>query len=529
MLEINIGHKRLFTELAAARHAGASSDMSKVENSLWKCLDTGVRQLHHNSHAMIVVDGLNEIKGGEKAATAVVNKLGSLVAEHSNIQLITMSRHSALKPEKGRIESFQISPDHTHEDLRAVIDHNLGKCKYFRNRSEHGQENLVEQLLHAAKGNFLWAIFTAELIKQESSSDDSLSKAVKAAKEAPLTLDATIAKLTNTIDLSKPETSLLMSLILVASRPLTVLEIKQLTQIDLANRHYRERKSDVKQEIKAAFGMLVTVRDNFVRFNHSTVRSHMLQVQEEGKRMRNRQWAQSDMATRLLAYCHFNLPTTKEPVFDLAAKHEIENSFASHALLEYAVRNWTMHFQSSTMCQKTEALQLTEDFKALFPSNTQLVVLEWTCWESDTSKALNIMDVALRVRRAALPENNVAVLQNLIVCGNLWRGKKDITQAADCFYRASIIGQQILNKFHTVTASCTTVFLTITESMTVSSRTEVATRKEKMLIYTIDVGVFVASPSLSPSPAHHGTSRRSIPLRKLVFVPQHLTKSGNAD
>ena len=486
MLDVDLGHKKFFTDLEAAYRASTTTESSKVEKLLWNCLDTGLRRFQDANQVMVVVDGIDEVHGGQKAVQSVTNRLGSLSAKHSKVQVIYMTRNKALKPDSGSTSDFGISADHTHEDLRLVIDRCLADYKHFQSRSEHARENLVEQLLHAANGDFLWGIFTVALLKRETS-DDSFVKAVKTAKEAPLALDATIARLVSTLDFNKPDVGLLLSLLLVATRPLTTIELKLLAEIDVTKQYHRERKTDIRNDINIAFGSLVTIQNGFVRFCHSTIRSQLLHVQEEGKKLRSRKSAQSDLATRLLGYCQFNLAVVKDPVFDLTGQIEAGKLFSKYALLEYAARNWTIHFRSSTMYHDHEALHLTEEFKALFPSTTQLALLEWACWSLDTFEAIKLFDISLRVRRSALSDHHVSVLQSLIVCGNIWRDTTHTTQAADCFYSASKIGQQTLSKYHGVIASCTTAFLTIIESISTSTRTELVTRKEELLVYTIEM------------------------------------------
>ena len=484
MLDVDLGHKKFFADLAAAYRASTSTDSNKIEKLLWACLDTSLRRFQDKNQVMVVMDGIDEVYGGQKVVQSVMNKLGSLSSSHPNVQVIYTSRDSALKPDKGNLSDFKITADHTHEDLRSVIDRCLADYKYFHSRSEHARENLVEQLLHAAHGNFLWGILTVALLRRETS-EDGFVRAVKAAKEAPPSLDATITKLVNIVDFNKSDAGILLSSMLVATRPLTTIELKLLAEIDNTKKYLRERKTDINHDISVAFGSLVTIQNGFARFCHSAVRLHLLQVQEEGKKLRSRRSAQSDMATRLLGYCHFTLAVVKDPVFDLTGHIEASKMFSKHALLEYAARNWTIHFQSSSMCQDHEALHLTEEFKEMFPSTTQLSLLEWACWSLDTFEAIKLFDISLRVRRAALSDHHVCVLQSLIVSGNIWRETTHTTQAADCFYSASKIGQQTLSKYHGVIASCTSAFLTIIESISTSTRTELVTRKEEMLVYTI--------------------------------------------
>ena len=456
MLEINIGHKKFFSELAGAYRVSMSNNTSTLEKSLWECLEIGLKRFQSSNNVVIVADGLDDIHGGERTAKETLNKLGSLSANHPNIQVITTSRNESLKPGKGKSHCFGITADHTHEDLRTVIDRCLGDYQHFKNRSEHARENLVDQLLHAARGNFLWAILTVDLLRRETS-EDSFAKAVKVAKETPLSLEDTIAKIANTIDFGKTDTTLLLSWMLVVERPLSAQEFRHLIQIDLHKKRSHERKTDFKKDIKKALGALVVIRGDFVRFRHSAIRSYMFRVQEEGKKLLSYKAAHTDLATRLVAYCSFSLAATSEVLFTFAGKQFMERMFSAHLLLEYAVRNWTLHFRASTMYRAHEAFHLTDEFRHVFPNSTQLVMLEWACWGVETSRltAMDVFDLALRVRQDTFTDKHACTLQSLIVCGSIWRDSTRTSEAADCFYRASVIGRQILSKYHAVIASCT--------------------------------------------------------------------------
>ncbi|KAL9606785.1 MAG: hypothetical protein Q9179_000075 [Wetmoreana sp. 5 TL-2023] len=487
LLEINVGDKKFHQALAKAYHASMTNDPNGLETELWNCLETGLRRIQGTNPTMLVVDGLDDIHGGGKTALLVSNRLASIAAKYPHIQVITTSRSSTTL-DKGKTRFFEIKPDHTHEDLRVVMDHCLQGYKHFRSRSEHSREHIVEQLLHAAKGNFLWAILTTVIIKRESS-EDGFNKAVRAAKENTISLDDTITKMISAIDLSKADTNHIVSWMLVTSRPLTTLELKCLLQIDPVKRHSVERKTDITQDIKTTLDPLVVVQDGFVRLFHPLIRFHLLKVQEEGKKLPKRPMVQTELAKRLLAYCNFSLPRIGDPTMNLITEIEAEKTFATHALLEYAVRNWVAHFQFSSMSQNVESFQLDDDFKAIFPSTTQLPMLEWVCWGSETNRfdAIKVIEHGLQIRKAVFSEQHVSVLQTFIICGTVWRETTKTMEAANYFYQASIIGQQVLRKYHNVIAACTTTFLTITETITTTTRTELITRKEKMLINIIDM------------------------------------------
>lgn len=428
LLEVDIGHKKLHRDLVKIYHGSAKATSSSgLEEDLWRCLESGLARTQDISDTMIVLDGLDFIRGGEKVATMVSNRLTSIAAKHSKVQIIILSRSAPSKPSKGETQSFAITADHTHEDLRTVIYQSLENYKNFRGRSEHAQEDLVEQILHSAKGNFLWALLTTAILKHETS-EDGFNKAARASKEVAISVDETIAKLASMVDLSKPETGLLISLMLAADRPLSAVEMRHLLQIDLSKKQSVERRTDLIHDIEA-LGPLVVLRSGFVRFFHPVVISYMVKLQEEGKKLRSSLTAQTELLKRLLAYCNFSLPKTGDVTFDLITRAEVEKLFSTHALLEYAVRNWIYHFRSSTY-HHNEAVSFDDHLKAIFPSTPQLSVLEWACWNYETSRAdaVSEMDLAFHVRKRLFSEQHVSVFQSLVVCGSIWR---EITRTSE--------------------------------------------------------------------------------------------------
>lgn len=487
LLEKDIGDQHLLREIERAYNIATSTNVSRLEAAIWKCLDIGLNQFKTTGNVMIVVDGLDNIKGGEQAAKEVANHLGSLASKHNNVQLIILSRIDVV-PTTGRTQKFKMNSDYTHDDLRCVIDRALKEIKYFRDQTDHAREGIVGKLLHAANGNFLWGVLTAVSLKQETSRDNFM-KAVEAAKQSPRSLDETIAKLVDRLDLARSDASLLLSWMLVAERPLAIAEVRCLLQTDLQKKHSVERMSDVKHDISAALGPLAVIQHDFLRFRHSAIQSHLAKIQAEGKKLLGYHAAQSDLTMRLLLYCKFNLTDTPELAFGIADRTEVERLWGKHALLEYSVRNWTLHFRRCSMYQDAGTLPISPEFKALFPTSPQLAILEWACWglETSGSDVIQIHELALRVRELVLTEKHESVVQTLIICGSIYRKTSKSNESAACFYRASRLGQLILPKNHAVTVTCTTTFLAITETLTVTTRTELVTRKEEMLKFIIDV------------------------------------------
>ena len=447
-------------------------------------LDTGLGRFASKHPLFIIIDGLDQVKGGEQNKKQVANQLGALAAKHTNIQTIIFSQDPAPKPTKGNFQTLKISQDHTHDDCRHIAEHALRDYVHYRGQGEHAREAVVDQLVHAASGNFLRLLLTIRFLKQEKSQEGFL-KAVKAAKDAPKPLDELIKKQLDTLDFSRSNANHLLSWMLAAERPLTLAELQSLLEIDLQNKRSIEWKTDIKEYIKASLGALVIIDNGFVRFRHPAIRAYMFHFQRESKNILSYQAAQTDLTLRLLAYCRFELATSRDPALEMMAKTQTNELFEKHRLLEYAVRCWALHFHASSMYTSADNVQLSADLKAIFPGSAQLVMLEWTCWES-LVEPIKMHELARRIRQDVFTEKHESVLQSFIVCGSLYQKWSKTTEASMCFYRASHIGQGLLRENHTVTIECTTRFLTITETIKTTTRTELAIRKEGMLKYIIN-------------------------------------------
>ena len=488
LLEKNVGDRSLFHALTKAHDLSMTKDatISNLEEALWSALDVGLDQFagKGKDHLMIVIDGLDELKSN--GAQSVLDRLGLFTSKHGRLQAITLSRNSPPKPRKGKMQIFQLKPDHTLEDLRHVAEHALHNYAHYKDLSEHRQEAIVDQLIHTAHGNFLWLLLTIYFLRRETS-HETFEKSTKAAKDAPQSLDQTMKRIFDTVvDHSRMDAHLVLSWMLIAERPLSMSEVKNLIQIDLHKDHIVERKSDMKSDIHAALGPLVIFQNEFVRFRHPAVRHYLVGLQSHGTaKLLKPQDAQKDFVMRLLAYCKFNLTQHQEPSVEVIGKTHVKDLFSQRVLLEYAVRNWTQHFRSSSLFSG-DSIQLSADFKAIFPGSTLMAMLEWACWSTHRFDNRSY-DLALRVRESTFSEKHECVLQSLIICGAYSRKLAKLTEAGNYFYRASRVAQAVLRRHHTLITTCATTFLTVTESITTTTRTELTTRKEETLRFVIDI------------------------------------------
>lgn len=435
---------------------------------------------------IIVIDSLDD-RLGHQNASEISKKLEAFASKYRHVRAIILARNSAhLNISKTKV--LAITSDITHNDLQHTAKHAFADCEYFRNQSDHEQEAIVEKVTHIAKGNFLTVELAAKSLKQESSLE-GFTKAVKSFKEAPLLLEGCIQQLVSiaTADFTKPETNLLLSWLLVAERPLNVSELKGLLQVDLQKKTLVSRKTDILNDINELCGPLVRIQAGVVRFRHGAIREYLAKVQAEGKKLPTANSAQGDLTIRLLAYCNLRFSDSCDPCFEPLDSAEVDRVFLQDTLLEYAARNWILHFKKSHWHKPAGSLELPNDFKANFPSSVHFSMIEWACWELQTAtfEVIDLHNLALRLRLAVFTEKHQTVLQTLIICGGLYKKLSNVTEAGSCFYQASRIGQSILKAHSAVTVTCTTTFLDLTEAITSTTRTDIITKKEEMLQYAI--------------------------------------------
>jgi hypothetical protein len=480
LLETNVGDIGLFEKLSSAYELSTtSSESGKVEAALWEALEAGLKTVDASSdNLMIVIDGLDEV--AEHSHT-VLRRFEALSKSHTRLQTIMLAR--TFSTTNTTTQVVEIKKDHTHNDMEHVVKDALRGFAGLKDQDGLGREKVVEQIVHKAEGNFLWAVLTVAILKKEQTH----AAFMKALNEMPHTPHDIIKRIMSTLDLQKPETKLLIQWLLVAKRPLTLTEVNCLYRVDLQQKTLVDRKTDIREDVTRAGGLLVDIQNGVVAYRHNAIRTYLNKIMAEKTFILPFADAHEDMTMRILMYCKLSLTKSYQPVFEIPGTFDAEEIFRTHALLEYSARYWILHFKASSLPQSADKLQASQELKMIFPSSTQLAVLEWKCWEYQTSVSQAVIwhNLAFRIRQAIFTEKHESVLQTLVACGNFHKRLLNIKEAGSCFYRASRIGQEIMQQFNAVTISCTTTFLTLTETTTSTTRTDIITQREEKLKYII--------------------------------------------
>lgn len=452
---------------------------------------------------MIVVDGLDQIIGGEPVIQKFVDRLYKITAKHPSTKCIIFS-HPRTLPSNERTRQFSLQPKHVRDDLRLFIDRSLGPTKHFHDRPEAEKEAIVHRITECAQGSFVLAKYTIELLSREETHEgfnQTLSNAPKSTSEA-------IQRLMSQLDLSNSHIRRVLSWLLVSERPLTLKEIQLLLEIDITNHKRSNKTINVEEQLRRTCGPLIEIRDGVVRFRHVTIHHHLLELSKAGKTELSLHDAHSDLIYRCLVYTNTQVAKMSECSMNVLDSTAIEALFETHQLLEYTTRYWTTHFRHSSMYRANGKHEYTSEFRRCYAPSVFLAQIEGSCWESQSSalEAIEMHRFALSVRKHLFTDCSEVVLQSLITIARTYERISKAVEASQFFYQACKLSQTIMGIHSTVTTSCAEAYITSSETITSTTRTEVTTRKEEMLKVVI-----------TSHKHHHGSSSEgSIKYSKLL-------------
>ncbi|KAI2467444.1 hypothetical protein F4781DRAFT_433450 [Annulohypoxylon bovei var. microspora] len=486
LLEISIGDVRLFQQLSSVltKFEGQHNEKELI-NQLWTVLDAGLSTVNSKGvNLTIIVDGLDEIVGGDVVALELYRRIHQSVKKLPKVRAVTFSRPLSHLGQPD-CKHLVITPEHVHDDIQLYLIDGLSRRSVYTSQSHTKQQELLSQLVSRARGSFLFAYLSLHLL--DAGVDfDSFHKLIHAIKPDPSkNHDSLLKELFNKINLKDSHINHLLTFMVTAERPLQLGEVEDLMSVDLSKGFVSSSHANIRKVLSATCGLLVEHKGS-IRFKHSVVRSYIRGLC--GSSLISLKDAHKQLTMTLLLFAKHVLTQPCEPSFDSVNGTIIDQAYQSHPIVQYTVRYWIVHFQHSSLMSTKGDLTLSPDFKGIFPDSTFFVMLEWASWQTQTtSKSIHLHELALKIRSACFGEKHHTVLQSLIILGLLYRTQSDIVKAAEFFYHASTIGQTILYKFSPLVISCTSVFLSCTERITYSKRTTIVTYREEMIRFYIEV------------------------------------------
>lgn len=462
-----------------------TADPKAYEEHLWTALIEALqRPLEGANSSIIIVDGIDEVRGGQQNGQQLLEKLAKTVGRGKRTKLVALAQDLSL-PSGARGQSYKITPEDTRDDVHAVAIRTLAHVPFFTKKSGNDQETIIASILDAAKGSFLWTVLFSESLRPEKSAE-SFDKTLQGLKNSPPSVTDLVSKLLTTLQ-PTPESRLLLSWLTVSTRPLTTDEIACLLAVNPTTAEATPAPANVESIVESILPLLSVKRD-VVRPRHGAVTTALQTVLQplvdQGKIQLPHKSRQVDFLLRTLTYAKSVLPKDGMPTLDNSDFSLPSRLFSKHPLLEYTVRYWTTHFEQTPFAPTGSAVpKIPEDLKKVFPSSPAFPVLEWICWDDQYpgSQEVELHTLVGRVRTEIFTQNHPSVMQSYINTAAYYEPMGNDREATKSYYYATTIGQHVLSPSNPVTIECGNRFLTLSSQMTSTTRTEIMTQRETIL------------------------------------------------
>lgn len=524
LLNLRVGDMGTYHALVHAyKKSRCSTDTRQYEDHLWKALGTALKNPPDGANDLvIIVDGFDELTDEAKASQAFLEKLVDVVSQCKHVKLIALSQPLSI-PSRNRGSQLVITREHTHEDIDAAVHRSLEHCHHLHGKPKSEQESILGRITRAANGCFLWIFLTCELLMREKSQAGFL-KAVADFETSPPSIQEITLKLLSVLELSTSEKHIL-SWLVTAERPLTLLEISSLFSVDHQREAFLNESVDERgQKIQSMVDLLkpiLSIHGNIVRLRHYTIRSSLQAIIDQGKLPMPIKERQMDLVLRTLTYAKLILRGERAPTFEISDWGFADELFRHHHFLEYVVRYWIYHLsQSSIVPKESGDFNVTIEMQKVFPNTTELPILERLCWEAQipAPQVVDLHVLAGRLRRQVLKGNNTTILQSYMTCAAYYEILSKPTESSEYYYLSVTISRTVFNEFHPLTVECANHFLQTTETMTSTSRTEIMTRRE----YTLKILIGAYEHQYGATSAIVIQTKRSlINLYKYIHEEQH--------
>lgn len=487
LLNARVGNMNLYHAVArayeAARH---TADAGKYEDLIWRAFEEVVKTpLEGSNDTVVIVDGLDQLPGGSSAGASLLQRLVGAVENGKGTKLIALGQDLKLPAgSSGNVRTML--PADTSADIHEIALKKLASGHHFRSKSGREQESIISRIVSIANGSFTWAILTCEVLLLEKSADD-FTKAVSNFQNPKLSIEDLLHILVTRLQPSD-EAKLLLSWLSYTARPLAYREIECLYATNASARSKADQPTDVHRIIHSV-APLLSARDHTVSLRHGVAQNALRDLFKSSKISTPVKDQHTDLFLRILTYAKSSLPEGGEPTLDDTDRSVVEASFSRHPLLEYAVRYWVWHFTQTTGFKTGKApdAKSVPDMDKTFPSSTIMAILEWICWDDQFpgAKEVEIHQTAGQVRKQILSEQHPAVLQSYISTACYYEMMEDWTHASPIWFTISTVGRDVLSVSHPIVVESAVRFLTSTDSRITSSRTEIATQRETILVLLI--------------------------------------------
>ncbi|OOQ88032.1 hypothetical protein PEBR_14662 [Penicillium brasilianum] len=348
--------KPLLVEHAMKEFKKNGNGLINSTRLLWTILGNAVRDPHAGT-IIIVLDALDECAESE-IEDLIKSVQSQFRSDHCKLKYLLTSRpyEQIVCKFMGLLGSFpyvripgEEESESVSREVNHVIQFRVEQLAKEKQLSVEVKNHLAKKLLRIPHRTYLWVYLVFDYL------------AAELFKKTPNGIDSTIATMPKSVYeayeqiLSKSKKGLLvrraLSIILVASRPLTLSEMNVALNVDYTSKSNRdldlEEDNEFMLRLRTECGLFVSVYHNRVYFLHQTAREFLLARSQSIVLLEN-SWQHSitgQEGHRVLAeVCVVYLGFLNTRATPRDTKGEIDQHLDCYKFIVYAAKNWVTHF-----------------------------------------------------------------------------------------------------------------------------------------------------------------------------------------
>ncbi|KAL6402688.1 hypothetical protein AUP68_14144 [Ilyonectria robusta] len=345
-------------------HEDGPSLINSIE-SLWKVLQNAIKDPQAGP-VIMVLDALDECAESEftDLMRNVESQFHSDHLGHSKLKYLLTCRpyDQIVSKFRGLLDAFpniripgEEESETISQEVNHVITRRINQLSMKKRLSPQIKSHLEKRLQETTHRTYLWVYLVFDYLEKEY-----FKKTVKGVESTIGTLPRSINEAYEQILNKSKEHAIArkaLSIILAASRPLTVSEMNVAMNIDATSQSIHdldlEDEEDFKSSLRSWCGLFVSIHHGKIYFLHQTAREFLLADLASPTTVSSvlhwhhsitTQDAHAVLAELCVLYLNFfnsnvSLPTD--------AKGEAGYSFDRPAFLDYSARNWGAHFREA--------------------------------------------------------------------------------------------------------------------------------------------------------------------------------------
>ncbi|KAF3909921.1 hypothetical protein ABW21_db0208821 [Orbilia brochopaga] len=415
LLDKNLGNVLFFKRIADIYITTTSKRGSiaerELEAALWEVFGECAKMPRRIN---MVIDGLDHISGGSKKAEEVVSRIRGIIdiANKNSIKCIfTCTPFETPIPVK--FTALTIDEANIRYDIKIYVTKTLSEFLGVSKVATKERQNIVDLLSTKADGSFLLANLLIQTVKRGR----NLSEILKILSSSSSTgLAGLLDALQATADFGNPDTMRIISWLLVCEEPLSVLNTRELLEVNCSAEHHPIRsprfKWDIEKDIIQQCGSLVVVDRNIVRFAHPAIKEHFWNSTQKERRLPTPRDCHSEVLLSILGYiATADISSSGGTSFQPLAEELVQSALQQNSLLGYCVRNWLVHFRESNY-YKEGKITTSQLLISTFPPSQVFPQFEYALWVTDKAPETDFL-LASQIRQSILM-NVPSTIQSLL-------------------------------------------------------------------------------------------------------------------